>query len=59
VQRFLLLALHRSIKRRRESGRLNAVMPFALMKPLNEIKGSEFGFPGHRAANPPFGDRSA
>jgi glycosyltransferase involved in cell wall biosynthesis len=48
VQRFLLRALQRSIKRRRESGRLHAALPFALMKPLSEIKESENGFPGHR-----------
>jgi len=48
VQRYLLRALQRSIKRRRESGRPHAALPFALMKPLSEIEGSEDGFPGHR-----------
>jgi glycosyltransferase involved in cell wall biosynthesis len=48
VQRFLLRALQRSIKRRRETGRLHTGLPFALMKPLSEVKMSETGFPGHR-----------
>ena len=48
VQRYLLRALQQSIKRRRDSGKPYAAMPFALMKPLSEIEGSENGFPGHR-----------
>lgn len=51
TQLHLLKALQLSIARRRRSGRPNAILPFALMKPLSEIEGSENGFPGHRTAD--------
>ena len=51
VQSHLLKALQRSILRRRQSGRLDRPPPFALMKPLSQIEGSENGFPGHRTAD--------
>lgn len=51
VQRELLMALQRSIARRRKAGEPHNPLPFPLMKPLTEIEGSEGGFPGHRSAN--------
>jgi glycosyltransferase involved in cell wall biosynthesis len=47
VQSQLLKALQHSIARRRQSGHKRP-LPFALMKPLSEIRRSENGFPGHR-----------
>jgi glycosyltransferase involved in cell wall biosynthesis len=47
----LLKVLQRSIARRRLSARSESPPPFALMKPLAEIEGSETGLPGHRTAD--------
>lgn len=52
VQSFLLKALQRSIARRRRSGRLNDIPPFALMKPLDQLESSDVALPGHRTARP-------
>lgn len=51
TRRGLLVALQHSIARRRARGGQHKLLPFALMKPLDQIEGSETGLPGHRTAD--------